>query len=155
MRVLRDIRFDAVCRRAAAVMGGLLAVLILCGVLRDRGAGYVELLTAVGDTAACAVISLYAGTFAYAAVNALADKVNGYREFVLISEHYFCASCVAAQVAKLIFLLLPCSGAELVGSVVLIADAAVSWILPLKIMEERRAAFISGTLNKTIVAEIR
>lgn len=150
MRVLRDIRFDAACRRAAAAIGVCLAALLLCGVLRDRGdlpRGAEILTAAVGDVLACTVITLYASTFAYAASNAISEKACSFREFVLISENYFCASCVAAEIAKLIFLLLPCSGAELVGGVVLIADAAVSWIVPLKVMENRRAAFLAGAIQ--------
>ena len=136
MNILKNLRFDRVCGRATAAMAVCVGVLLLCGAFRENIA-----LLAVGDIAACSVISLYACTFAYAACNALAEEAASYGEFVLRSGHIVCASCAASQAVKLFFLLLPCPGAELVGAVVLIADAAVSWIFPMRVLKGRRAAF--------------
>lgn len=139
MRFLINIRFDAVCKKAAAAMLVCVAVLIVCGSLRYR-----ETLpqpgrlfaAAFGDVAACAVITLYACTFAYAASNTLSDAVGSFGEFVMRSGHIFCASGAAAQVTKLIFML-PCFGTELIEGTVLIADAAVSWIFLIKVFKNR------------------
>lgn len=139
MRFLINIRFDAACKKAAAAMLVCVAVLIVCGALRYRETlpqpGRL-LAAAFGDVAACAVITLYACTFAYAASNALSEEVGSFGEFVMRSGHIFCASGAAAQVIKLIFLL-PCSGTELIGGAVLIADAAVSWIFLMKVFKNR------------------
>ena len=137
MRILINIKFDAACKKAAAAMLAGAAVLIICGALRDNEdlPQMTRLLAAaIGDAAACAVITLYASTFAYAASNALSEEVGSFGEFVMRSGHIFCVSVAAAQVVKLIFLL-PCT--ELIGWAVLIADAAVSWIFPMKVLKNR------------------
>ncbi len=140
MRLLRNIKFDAVCKKAAAAMLAGVAVLILCGALRDNEAlpQSVRLIAAaLGSIDTCAVITLYACTFAYAASNALSEEVDSFGEFVMRSGHIFCVSGAAAQVVKLIFLL-PWSGTtELIRWAVLIADAAVSWIFPMKVLKNR------------------
>ena len=143
MSILKNLRFDRVCQKAAAAMGVCVVVLLLCGAFRENIAALVT-----GDIAACAVISLYACTFAYAACNALAEEAAGYGEFVLRSGHIVCASCAAAQAVKLFFLLLPCRGAELAGWVVLIADAVISWIFPMIVVKGRRAAFLANVKDK-------
>lgn len=139
MRILRNIKFDEACKKAAVAMLAGIALLIFCGALRDNNAlpqSARLLAAALGSADACAVITLYACTFAYAVSNALAEEVGSFGEFVMRSGHIFCASGAAAQVIKLIFLL-PCSGTELIGWVVLIADAAVSWIFPMKVLKNR------------------
>ena len=147
MSILKNLRFDRVCGRAAAAMGVCVGILLLCGAFRDSIAASV-----IGDIAACVIISLYACAFAYAACNALAEEAAGYGEFVLRSGHIVCASCAAAQAVKLFFLLLPCQGAELAGGVVLIADAAISWIFPMIVVRGRRAAFLASVTDKLGVA---
>lgn len=136
MSILKNLKFDRVCGKAAAAMAVCVGVLLLCGAFRENIA-----VLAVGDIAACSVISLYACTFAYAACNALAEETASYGEFVLRSGHIVCASCAAAQAVKLFFLLLPCPGAELVGGMVILADAAVSWFFPMRVLKRQRAAF--------------
>ena len=138
MNILKNLEFDKTCGKAAAAMGVCVAVLVLCGAFRDNTAAIVT-----GDIAACTVISLYACTVTYALCNALARDVGSFGEFVLRSGHIFCASCAAAQAAKLFFLLLPCPGAEFIGGVVLISDAAVSWVFPMLVLKDRRAEFYS------------
>lgn len=146
MHILKELEFDAECRKAAAAMGVCVAVLILCGALRD-----FIIAEVIGDIAACCVISLYASTFAYAVCNALSAEVGSYGEFVLKSGHIFCVSCAAAQAVKLFFLLLPCPGTELISGVVLIADTAVFWILPMKVLKGRRAVFLTQFRDKFFV----
>ena len=145
MGILKKLKFDSVCKKASAAMGVCVAALILCGLFRDSFTAAV-----IGDIAACAVISLYACTFDYAAYNALSTEAGSYGEFVLRSGHIFCGSCAAAQAAKLFFLLLPRSGAELVGGCVLLADAAVSWIFPMMVLKGRRAAFLERFMDKPL-----
>ena len=144
MSILKNLEFDLVCKKAAAGMGVCVAALILCGAFRDSLAALV-----IGDIAVCVVISLYACTFAYAACSALSKESANFREFVLRSGHMICAACAAAQVVKLFFLLLPPSDAEFVGGAVLLADAAVSWILPMMVLKNRRAAFLAIHKDKT------
>lgn len=149
MHILKNLEFDRTCKKAAAAIGVCVVVLILCGAFRDNAAALVT-----GDIAACAVVSLYACMFVYAACNALAKEVSGYWEFVLRSGHIICASCAAAQAVKLFFLLL-CPGVELAGGVILIADAAVSWIFPMMVLKGRRIAFLErfeeDTTQSTII----
>lgn len=137
--ILKNIEFDAACKKSAAAMLAGAAALFLCGALRDNEAlpHTVRLLSAVfGCAAACVVITLYACTFAYAVSNALSKEVSSLREFVMRSGYVFCVSAAAAQVVKLIFLL-PCSGTAPIVGAVLIADAAVSWIFPMKVLKKR------------------
>ncbi len=146
MRILRDLEFDKVCVRSAAAMLFCAAVLIVCGAARDPGGSAGIFALAAGDIAACVVISLYECTFAYAAANAVltnAGNVGGYAEFVKKSGRVFFVTGAVSRVVKLFFLMLPCSGgSEFVSGAVLIIDASVSWIIPMKILENRRAAFL-------------
>ncbi len=155
MRILRDMEFDKVCGRSAAAMLFCAAVLIVCGTVRDLGGSAGIFASAAGDIAACAVISLYECTFAYAAANAVSKNVGnvgGYAEFVQKSGRVFFVTGAISRVVKLFFLLLPCSGgSEFVGGAVLIIDASVSWIIPMKILENRRAAFL---IQKTKVSAV-
>ena len=147
MSVIKNLKFDPVCRRAAAAMAVCVAALILCGMFSDNVIALV-----IGDIAACVVISLYTCAFAYAVCSALSDEVGGCGEYVLRSGHVFCVSCAAAQAVKLFFLLTQQSGAGLVGCVILIADAAVSWILPMMTLKNCRAAFLASFKDRTVMA---
>lgn len=149
MRILKDLEFDKVCGRSAAVMLFCAAVLIVCGAVRDMGGTAGIFASAAGDIAACVVISLYECTFAYAASNAASKNVGDYAEFVQKSGRVFFISGAVSRVVKLFFLLLPCSG--IIGGVVLIIDASVSWIIPMKILERRRAAFLVQTTKVSAV----
>lgn len=152
MRILRDLEFDKVCGRSAAAMLFCAAVLIICGAVRDLGGSAGIFASAAGDIAACAVISLYECTFAYAAANAVSKNVGGYAEFTQKSGRVFFVTGAVSRVVKLFFLMLPCSGgSEFVGGAVLIIDASVSWIIPMKILENRRAAFL---IQKTKVSAV-
>ncbi len=143
MRILKDLEFDKVCGRTAAAMLFCAAVLIVCGTVRDMGGTAEIFASAAGDIAACAVISMYECTFAYAAANAVSRNVGDYAEFVWKSGRVFIVSGAVSRTVKLFFLMLPCSGgSEFVGGAVLIIDASVSWIIPMKILENRRAAFL-------------
>lgn len=140
MRILRDLEFDKACGRSAAAMLFCVAVLTVCGAVRGLGGSAAVFAAAAGDIAACAVISLYECTFAYAAANAVSKNVGGYAEFVQKSGRVFFVTGAVSRSVKLIFLLLPCSG--IIGGAVLVVDAAFSWIIPMKILENRRAAFL-------------
>ncbi len=143
MSILRYLEFDKVCGRTAAAMLFCVVVLIVCGAVRDLGGSAGIFAEAAGDIAACAVISLYECTFSYAAANAVSKNVGDYAEFVRKSGRVFIVSGAVSRTVKLFFLMLPCSGGlEFVGGAVLIIDAMVSWIIPMKVLENRRAAFL-------------
>lgn len=143
MRILRDLEFDKACGRSAAAMLFCVAVLVVCGSVRDLGGSAGIFASWAGDIAACAVISLYECTFAYSAANAVSKNVGGYAEFVQKSGRVFFVTGAVSRAVKLFFLLLPCAGgSEFVGGMVLIIDAAISWTFPMKILENRRAAFL-------------
>ena len=143
MSVLKNLEFDRVCKKSFFAMLVCVVTLFVCGAFRENLAVLV-----IGDITACVVISLYACTFAYAVCGALLKEAKSYGEFVLRSGHIFCGSCAIAQAVKLFFLLMPCPEAELAGVMVVIADTSVSWVFPMMVLKNRRAAFLASNKDK-------
>ena len=99
MNILKNIEFDARCKKTTAVIAGLLGLLIALAIADMAGLspwlGFIVIFA--GDLCACTVLTLYSGMAVYALF-----PENGKTR-----QAAFLAADALGEVLKLIFLLLP------------------------------------------------
>lgn len=140
MDILKKLEIDGVCRKYAAAITLCAALLGMCGAARDAALFGVP-AEVFGDIAACAALTLYASMLVCAFGKALLETAESYSELIRLGGRISAAVCVTAQAVKLFFLLLPSPEGAAIPHTVLIADTLTWWILPMKHLEESRAAW--------------